>query len=66
MLKFLSVRLTTSLVALLGVMVIVFFLARLTGSPAALYLPVTLLGVLYWWRESFSWRDVRRAEELAS
>jgi len=40
MLKFLSVRLTTSLVALLGVMVIVFFLARLTGSPAALYLPV--------------------------
>jgi glycosyltransferase 2 family protein len=33
---------------------------------AALYLPVTLLGVLYWWRESFSWRDVRRAEELAS
>jgi peptide/nickel transport system permease protein len=40
MLKFLSVRLTTSAVALLGVMVLVFFLARLTGSPAALYLPV--------------------------
>lgn len=40
MLKFLSVRLTTSLIALLGVMVMVFFLARLTGSPAALYLPV--------------------------
>lgn len=39
MLKFLSVRLTTSLVALVGVMVLVFFLARLTGSPAALYLP---------------------------
>ncbi|HUG15000.1 MAG TPA: lysylphosphatidylglycerol synthase transmembrane domain-containing protein [Thermomicrobiales bacterium] len=33
---------------------------------AALYVPVTLLGVLFWWRESFSWRDVRRAEELAS
>ncbi|MBD0417175.1 ABC transporter permease [Oryzicola mucosus] len=40
MLKFLSVRLTTSLIALTGVMVIVFFLARLTGSPASLYLPV--------------------------
>ncbi|MDI6024697.1 ABC transporter permease [Corticibacterium sp. UT-5YL-CI-8] len=40
MLKFLSVRLTTSLIALMGVMVIVFFLARLTGSPASLYLPV--------------------------
>ncbi len=40
MLKFLGVRLTTSLIALLGVMVLVFFLARLTGSPAALYLPV--------------------------
>lgn len=40
MLKFLSVRLTTSIIALLGVMVLVFFLARLTGSPAALYLPV--------------------------
>jgi glycosyltransferase 2 family protein len=33
---------------------------------AALYVPVTLLGVLYWWRESYSWRDVRRAEEMAS
>lgn len=40
MLKFLSLRLTTSLVALAGVMLIVFFLARLTGSPASLYLPV--------------------------
>lgn len=39
MLKFLSVRLSTSLIALVGVMVLVFFLARLTGSPAALYLP---------------------------
>jgi peptide/nickel transport system permease protein len=40
MLKFLSLRLTTSLIALIGVMVMVFFLARLTGSPATLYLPV--------------------------
>lgn len=40
MLKFLSLRLTTSLIALVGVMVMVFFLARLTGSPATLYLPV--------------------------
>jgi peptide/nickel transport system permease protein len=39
MLKFISLRLTTSLIALAGVMVIVFFLARLTGSPATLYLP---------------------------
>jgi glycosyltransferase 2 family protein len=32
---------------------------------AALYLPVTLWGLGYWWRESFSWRDFRRltAEE---
>jgi len=37
--KFLGLRLTTSLIALIGVMVIVFFLARLTGSPASLYLP---------------------------
>ena len=27
---------------------------------AALYFPVTLLGLFYWWRESLSWRDVRR------
>ncbi|HTJ56463.1 MAG TPA: ABC transporter permease [Devosiaceae bacterium] len=40
MIKFLSFRLTTSLIALVGVMIIVFFLARLTGSPASLYLPV--------------------------
>jgi glycosyltransferase 2 family protein len=32
---------------------------------AALYLPITLLGLGYWWRESLSWRDIRRmtAEE---
>ena len=32
---------------------------------AALYFPVTLLGLVYWWRESFSWREARRSEELA-
>lgn len=32
---------------------------------AALYLPITLWGLGYWWRESFTWRDMRRlaAEE---
>lgn len=30
---------------------------------AALLFPVTLLGFAFWWRESLSWRDVRRAEE---
>jgi peptide/nickel transport system permease protein len=33
-------RIVSSGIALLGVIVIVFFLARLTGSPASLYLPV--------------------------
>jgi uncharacterized protein (TIRG00374 family) len=37
---------------------------------AALLFPVTLLGLLFWWRESLSWRDVRRSraelEEAAS
>lgn len=28
---------------------------------AALYFPVTLLGLFFWWRESLSWREVRRA-----
>lgn len=32
---------------------------------AALYFPVTLLGFFFWWRESLSWRDLRRAEEAA-
>jgi peptide/nickel transport system permease protein len=32
-------RLVTSVVSLVGVVVAVFFLARLTGSPASLYLP---------------------------
>lgn len=30
---------------------------------AALYFPVTILGLVYWWRESFSWRDAQKAEE---
>ncbi|HMM42418.1 MAG TPA: lysylphosphatidylglycerol synthase transmembrane domain-containing protein [Thermomicrobiales bacterium] len=30
---------------------------------AALYFPVTVLGLIYWWRESFSWRDAQQAEE---
>ena len=30
---------------------------------AALYFPVTVLGLILWWRESFSWRDVRNVEE---
>jgi uncharacterized protein (TIRG00374 family) len=33
---------------------------------AALYFPVTLLGLIFWWRESFSWREVRKAEEAVS
>ena len=27
---------------------------------AALYLPITLWGLGYWWRESLSWRDIQR------
>ena len=30
---------------------------------AALYVPITLLGLLYWWRESLSWREIRRMAE---
>lgn len=37
--RFVARRLATSLVTVIGVLFIVFFLARLTGSPAALYLP---------------------------
>lgn len=29
---------------------------------AALYFPVTILGLVFWWRESLSWRDVRRTD----
>ncbi|KMS75985.1 ABC transporter permease [Streptomyces viridochromogenes] len=39
MLIFLSRRLVSSVIALVGVVVVVFFLGRLTGSPAHLYLP---------------------------
>jgi len=39
MIAFLSRRLISSLVALAGVLTITFFLARLTGNPAYLYLP---------------------------
>lgn len=33
---------------------------------AALYFPITLIGLYFWWRESLSWRDVRglSAEEV--
>jgi glycosyltransferase 2 family protein len=27
---------------------------------AALYLPITVWGLFYWWRESLSWREARR------
>lgn len=35
---------------------------------AVLYLPVTVWGLLLWWRESLSWREIRRVsiEEAAS
>ena len=29
---------------------------------ATLYFPVTILGLVFWWRESLSWRDVRRTD----
>lgn len=31
---------------------------------AALYFPVTVLGLIFWWRESLSWREVRQAERV--
>ena len=27
---------------------------------AALYLPITIWGLIYWWRESLSWREIHR------
>lgn len=39
MIRFIGRRLLTSVITIIGVLVIVFFLARLTGSPASLYLP---------------------------
>jgi hypothetical protein len=32
---------------------------------AALYLPVTMLGFVFWWRESLSWGAMRNAEKAA-
>jgi uncharacterized protein (TIRG00374 family) len=32
---------------------------------AVLYFPVTLLGLIFWWRESFSWREMRRTTEAS-
>jgi uncharacterized protein (TIRG00374 family) len=29
---------------------------------AALYFPITILGLILWWRESLSWREVRQSE----
>ncbi len=40
MLSYVSKRSMQSLIALIGLLVLVFFLARLTGDPAALYLPL--------------------------
>ncbi len=40
MTSFIRKRALTSLVSLLGLVVLVFFLSRLTGDPAALFLPV--------------------------
>ncbi len=33
---------------------------------AALWLPITLLGFYYLWREGLTWRDFRRAQEVAA
>lgn len=33
---------------------------------AALYFPVTVLGFIFWWRESLSWREMRSTEEATS
>lgn len=33
---------------------------------ATLYLPVTLLGFVFWWRESLSWSDVQETKEVTS
>ncbi len=33
---------------------------------AVLYLPVTLLGLVFWWRENLSWGSVREIEKAAS
>lgn len=38
--RFLSARMAHSLLSLAGLFILVFFLARLTGDPSALYLPI--------------------------
>ncbi|OLP61734.1 ABC transporter permease [Xaviernesmea oryzae] len=40
MLRFIRQRSLSSLISLIGLLVLVFFLSRLTGDPAALFLPV--------------------------
>src|SRR3546814_14723679 len=40
MLSFIRKRAVASLISLVGLIVMVFFLSRLTGDPAALFLPV--------------------------
>jgi peptide/nickel transport system permease protein len=40
MLSFIRKRSVASLISLIGLIVMVFFLSRLTGDPAALFLPV--------------------------
>ena len=40
MLSFIRKRAIASLISLVGLTVMVFFLSRLTGDPAALFLPV--------------------------
>ena len=38
--KYLSKRILSSLLAVIGLFIMVFFLARLTGDPGHLYLPI--------------------------
>ncbi len=40
MLRFIRQRALASLISLIGLIVMVFFLSRMTGDPAALFLPV--------------------------
>ena len=44
MTKLISQRAIASLLSLLGLLVLVFFLSRLTGDPAALFLPIDATG----------------------
>lgn len=40
MLRFIRKRALASLISLIGLLIMVFFLSRLTGDPASLFLPV--------------------------